>query len=331
MTILRLKPRSTRVFENENWIHLQPTSMSAGWTSTGYPASDTIGPDADTLEDGGIVRVRNRGHRPNSLPAVSAAGVGERQLLGERLGNKTFALRGGEVPNFPEFYAALFVDNNDSIIGGGGDGTITVTYDDDGDNGRVDAWQLSVHGKGPHYTSFKVKSITSVVGTGFDAAGGGAPMSDDTLIVGPACADTLCEIVGSSGTILGGVLAGDPNVAGDTPNASYAGATSTSNQRAYVSYPSLVPYQILSVSSLTIHYFVGSEAGTTAGIDLLMRFGSGDSDWVIGHSNATNYGTLSAITISINPSTGNPFTLADLATLELGVNFLGETPAKDKR
>lgn len=331
MTILRLKPRSTRVFENENWIHLQPTSMSAGWTSTGYPASDTIGPDADTLEDGGIVRVRNRGHRPNSLPAVSAAGVGERQLLGERLGNKTFALRGGEVPNFPEFYAALFVDNNDSIIGGGGDGTITVTYDDDGDNGRVDAWQLSVHGKGPHYTSFKVKSITSVVGTGFDAAGGGAPMSDDTLIVGPACADTLCEIVGSSGTILGGVLAGDPNVAGDTPNASYAGATSTSDQRAYVSYPSLAPWQILSVAGITIHYFVGSEAGTTAGIDLLMRFGSGDSDWVIGHSNATNYGTLTPVTISINPSTGNPFTLADLETLELGVNFLGETPAKDKR
>jgi hypothetical protein len=337
VTTTVLKPRSTVLFENDNKIRLRPNANAGELDATQYDGHQILAPNATTLEDANIVRTRNRPN-PSALQAVAEqTGGADRPLLGIQLGNKTFPLEGGEDPNSPVFMAVVFVDADDSITGGGGDGIITFTYTDDTDTGRVDVWQLTIDGKGPHYTSFKVKSITSIVGTGFDAAGGGAPNAEDRLLVGPYVEDTVHDIVSPSGTPTGGPVI-DPNKAGVTNgDAFFVGAEETTDTKCYVSFPDLTaePYVMTGINNLQFYWWVKNVGATSNGCHLVFRI-NGDSDWVLETHTITGTETggptlVTSDVLTTNPKTSLPWTLAEYAGLEVGVIFKGDNPTIEKR
>jgi len=196
-----LAPRSTVIFENEQQVRLRPEDNTTDIVETagteGIRSNTMLTPNSTELEET-VTRVRNRGYLPNALPAV-AADLGPRTLAGEQLGNKTFTLRGGATPNVPETYSLIFIDPNDSILSNSGDGKVEIDYEDDTDTNRLEAFQLTIDGLGPHFTAHKVKSINHVVGTLFETSGPALPASTDQLVVSPFVPDTVDGCIGTSG------------------------------------------------------------------------------------------------------------------------------------
>lgn len=331
-------PRATTVFENENEIRLSPNANdSTTFGASGMTAACIIAPSGTTLEET-VTRVRKRGHRPNSLPAVSeATGGGTTPTEGEALGNKTFALRGGAIPNTPETYALLFVDLNNSILGNSANGIVTVDYIDNTDTPRTEDWELQVDGKGPHYTAFPVKEVTSVVGSGFDVGGGGAPGASDTLIFGPACEDTVHGILNSSATTTGPPEFDPADVVSGDGDAQYIEASSVSDQRIYCSMPSISHLNPLSIASVTFQFYFKNIGATAVGVRGIMRTDPTNPDTAVTTAMTTtgsetgSYTSINSGALTQNPETTNNWTLAEIENLEVGVQFFGEAGPIAKR
>ena len=337
-TVVTLRPRSTTTFENEQRVRLKPNAIGDGIVSgLGQPAQLYLGPNSTRLEEGGIVRNRLRGHRPNDLPAVSG-GTGIPDTSGEDLHNGAFTVLPGGDPNVPVIFALLFQDANDSVTAG----DVTINYDDDTDTARSDQFDIIADGKGPHYTSFPVKSVTSITGANFPTSGAGVPQSNlDTLICGPAVTDAAWDILSSNGQVAFGPF-GDPNDNAVDGDAFYLSADDVADQRVYVGFPDIdddgtgFDFRPVQIDSIVIRWGVKIIGSGSAGIELLFRLGDGDTDWVLGTftTNGTESGasTLAATSgLTINPKTGVAWTIQDINNIQVGVRFLGESPSIEKR
>lgn len=330
-TVIRLKPKSTRVFENEQQVRLRPTSFDGSTR----PAANILN-QAGSGESGSFGTWSRVVKRPkiNAIPAVHNATVYE---SGEQLGNKSFTLREGAIPQVPDYMMVLFEDLDNSILGNGGDGTVTVNYDDDTDTARVDSWQMSVDGLGPHTTTYKVKEVTSVTGTGFDTVGAGAPGALDALYISmyvPSGAGDLAEML-SCPLRWGQGPAGDPNVGSLSNQMCYAESSDTSDSGVYVTAPPWIEGMTRNIISVSIDWYT-KLMGTSAagGIDLVMKFGDSDP-WVLGNNSSvdaeTSPGELDSITLNTCPATGNPWTQEDYENMKVGVIFRGDSPGVTKR
>lgn len=331
MTISKLKPRATRLNENENQVRLRPDANGPG-AASGYEAAVQITPSATTQEDGTTSRVRKNGMIPNGLMAVSSTILDAKPPQGQAMGNLTYVLGGGSTPSVPVTYAHLFEDGNNSILGNGADGITTINYTDDADTARVDTFQLSIDGLGPHFTTFKVKSVQSVVGTGFDTSGLGAPTATDRILFGPTVEDTVHGIVGTSGRRTSGPWA-DLNAASTTDgDSAYILYNNISDGTVLCSLPDL-PGEALSVQSITVTHYTKVLGAASAGVDLILK--TLGAIRIIAN-NSANTGdsspmVLTTTTLSVNPATGNPWTVGEINALEIGVTFKGDNPAIEKR
>ena len=327
------------LFENEQEVRLKPNDNtndvgeSAG--NEGILSQVLMGLNTTEVEEG-VTRVRNRGHLPNALHAVSADGPGgDRVLLGEQLGNKTFQLRGGATPQVPTQYAIIFIDKNNSILSNGGDGKVEINYEDDTDSNQVESFTMSIDGLGPHYTLQTLKSINSVVGTLFDTGGAGAPAAADQLIVGPACVDDVHNILATSGGE-DEVPADDPNDGSGDGDGSYIAAATTTSERVYCGVTEVTGLNINVIISVQFHFFF-KNIGTGTGIEGLYRDGGGGADNVVVSAFTTlgteggSYTIQSSSALANNPDSGSPWTLTEIADMQVGVRFLGDDPTIEKR
>jgi hypothetical protein len=221
---------------------------------------------------------------------------------------------------------ARFIDANASITGG----DIDVSYDDDTDTARVDNFDIIVDGLGPHYTSFPVKTVTSVVGQNFVGHGG-----TDLFMLGPEIPDTIDGCVGTTGRKAFGPES-DPTEGASGDAAYVSMGTETTDQKFYVGFKPITPFNPVSIDSIRVEAFVKQFSGGS-GIEMLFRLGDADSDWILAtHTAATNTET-GAVTqffpasISTNPKTGNPWTPAEIDTIQIGFRFKGDSPAVEKR
>lgn len=336
MTIIKLKPDATLVNENNNLVRLKPNANTAD-VNGGVLWEAFLSPDSTTLEET-VTRNRNAPER-TALPVVSE----DLNLAknGERMGNKTFTLRGGKVQTIdgvasPVIMALVIADANNSILGNGGDGIITINYTDDTDTPRVRVLQLSVDGLGYFETAFLVKSVQSVVGTGFDAAGAGAPAIADTFHMGPRASDTVHQILRGSASSTAGP--GPNNINGGSGDATYVEADSASDQRIYVKMvdPVAQGQRLLSISAVQFRAYIKNVGTTAVGCSLIFRTDPGDADEIIltNTTNSTDLGAYSLMSVSLatNPFTAAPWTVQEIVDLEVGILFHGESvPTVPKR
>lgn len=337
--ITLLAPRATTVFENEQQVRLSPndnftTDVSETAGTEGIVAQVLLSPDSTVVEET-ITRVRKRGILVNALPAVSEPGSGDVVEDGEQLGNKTFGLQGGNVPQVPTVYGYLFIDPNNNILDNSADGKVEITYDDDASVNRVESKQLSIDGLGPHFTNFNVGNIISVVGTLFDTSGLGAPTALDQLIVGPFCPDTVHDIVATNGGEDESPFK-DPNDSNDG-DASYIASTEVTDQKFYCGFPDMTGLNAIHIISVQFRYFFKNLSGGGSGIEGIFRNGSGGSDITV-TSTFTTAGTESGAYIGVNsstftenPDTNHEWILSDITAMEVGVRFKGDTGPIEKR
>ncbi len=325
-TVVNIKPRATVVFENDQAIRLSPNANGGTIGSTGLASDIYLGPDATVEEDGGITRTRLRGQAWNAYPIVSDdTGTIRERLIVDGSGNGTLTIRSD--PEVPQVCGIVLDDNDNSIT----TGKVTVSYDDETATGRVDIFDF-VGGKGPFYTSFKVKTMTSVLASDFVSAEVDAT---DGILFGPEVPDTLWQIVGSTGRTQTSPR-GDPNGGFEVlpdGDAAYIEATSTSDQRAVVSLKQL-PDFALSIVSINLDFWTKNIGTVTAGCELIMITPQGgewivETDLDVGTEDSVY--TISSRTYTVNPSTNLPWTLSDINALKLGCVFKGETPAVEKR
>lgn len=269
-----------------------------------------------------VTRVRGRAVLPNAQPAVSSSTV---HTAGQSILNGAFTLRGGQNPDVPVTYGLHFLDSNASVSAG----DVDISYQDDTDTARVDNFDIITDGLGPHFTSFPVKSVTSVVGQNFV---GHAAL--DTLLVGPAIPDTADACIGTTGREAFDPIGSMAN-SGDG-DAAYIESAEITDQRFYVGFNSITQFNPVSITSVSIHAYVKQFSGGS-GIQMLFRLGSADSDWVIGtFTTATNTedGASTSFlsgSLTTNPKTGNPWTPAEIDILQVGFKFIGDNPGIVKR
>jgi hypothetical protein len=250
---------------------------------------------------------------------------------GEQLGNKVFNLYNNP-PETPEYFQGLFIDQDNSILGGGGDGTVTVIYDDETDTSRSDAWTMGTDGFGPHKTTYKVKEVTSITGTGFDTAGGGAPESTDGFLFSPFADETnAAHFLTTMYSITQGLI-GDPNEnnGGTNAQAGFVESVDNAADKEFLIDWIALPAWITAATqiSITIWYKILAAGGTT-GLEIIMKTPQGGT-WVlatgttVGHTESGVPATLASGTVTVNPSTGLAWTKSDISDLEIGVRFKGE-------
>lgn len=322
MTLIRLKPRSTTLFENDQQERLRPNANSTVLAGTGLTAQRAILLPMSTELEETVTRHRDRASLPHALPCVSDA---SNSTVGDDIVNGTFTLRGGATPAVPVTYGFHFLDSNASISAG----DIDVTYQDDTDTGRVDNFDIIANGLGPHFTSFPVKSITSVVGQNFVGHA-----SADKLLGGPAIPDTADACVGTTSRESSSPV-GSIAQSGDG-DAAYVQSNDIADQRFYVGFNPITPFSPITITSVDIDAYVKQFSGGS-GIQMLFRLGSGDSDWLIAtHTAATSTenGAVSQFfpaAMTTNPKTGNPWTIAEIDILQIGFKFIGDNPGIIKR
>lgn len=301
---------------------MRPNANSSHSSVTGMASLQaTLSPTSTHLEET-VIRVRRRGHLPNAVSVVCSP---TSNFIGLAIVNGTFDLEGGANPTVPTTYAFTFIDTNASITAG----DIDVSYMDDTDTPRVDNFDIIGAGLGPHYTSFPVKSITSVVGQNFVDH-----TAADLLIGGPAVPDTLDAVIGTSAAEDGSPASSFDG--GNDGDASFVESVSTSDEKIYVGFPNISQFNPVTITSIAIQTYVKQFAGGS-GIDLLFRIGDGDSDWNLQtHTIATSTETgavaqffTSAITT--NPKTGNPWTVQEIDDIQIGYIFRGDGGAIIKR
>ena len=229
-------------------------------------------------------------------------------------------------------------DPDNNILGNEADGIITINYTDDGDVGRVHVLQLSIDGLGFFETLFNVKSVESVIGTGFDTSGAGAPTSFDRFWMGPTYADTAHEILRHSGTSTSGPTQNPLTGSGNDGDGAYIEADSASDQRVYLklSDPVAQGQRILSINNVTFQLYLKNVGSTVVGTTLTFRTDDAQADWPLNSmtTDGTEAGvyTLLSQLLSTNPRTGLAWTVQEVVDMQIGAIFRGESgPTVPKR
>lgn len=313
--VLRVKPRETRVFENEQRSRFSPDAVVSTITNGGLGGTLTFSPDSTEFIDGAITLVDNVGSPYAALPVIDAQAI----VTG------TYTLDNDGVVNPIAQLAVLLTDTDSSITAY----QVTVNGTDAADSPISDV--LNFTGGGVLYTSNgPYKTVTSVTATAPTGANGG-----ETLTIkarnGTAAHD---KIRSHTGLFSNAVVQDDPQSGVNDDNGAYLTSnTQTGDLEVRLGMPTL-PSNVVAVETLTIEWHT-KNVGTPSngGIQYLLRHSG--TNYILGANTTADTdasaGVAASVQLTLAPGTGEAWTLAQVNSLELGVIFKGDSPAIEKR
>lgn len=326
MTITVLKPRETAIFENEQKSRFSPNAVTVGLVGAGFDGIITFSADATTLLDSGVTIHNNMGGSLHALNLLEGSLPTNDPPV---IDDGSYTLVNDGVINPVSELAVMLIDLNDGIV----DYEITIMGTDAADASISDV--LTFGGANPklQFTSNgPYKTVTDIDGGPIT----GAFTSADLLRVVPRLGTSAHDMVmrAHDPYFTHAEMENDFNESGNNDKGAYVEAADVADKEFRISLPAL-PADVVEVEIIRIQYNtknIGAPLG--GGVDFVLRH-TGVNHIVGNNSGTQAESTLAdpsaAIALSLAPGTGNPWTLAQANSLELGCIFRGEDPTITKQ
>ena len=238
MPVVNLKPRETRLFENEQKSRFSPVGVQSGLIlGVGKAAVITFSADDDGLVDGSITRHNNMGPSISALRLIDDVSV---------IDNGTYTLENDGVVNPVAQLAVVLIDADDSIT----NYAVTINGTDAADGSISDVLTFTVGGEVQFTANGPYKTVTSITAGPIT----GTFIANDRLRVGPRLADAAYELcTRASDPMLLNNVTQDSAQGGSGDDGAYIEADVTSDQEARFSFPAF-PDEVTDIVSLTLRF-----------------------------------------------------------------------------